>query len=126
MAVLAEDVLIIHVHKEQILVSENIAGKGNLKVTARYVPKISSNLMSIHYSYILAVSWYVHMDKGLRVGSSWQSICPSGLPLKIIIDMRKSPAAVMLSATITLFVALEVFHTWMVFVPCFSRVLELW
>jgi hypothetical protein len=53
-------------------------------------------------------------------------MCPFGLPLKMIIGVKKSPAAVTVSAAVARFVPSVVFLTLTVFTPRFASVFELW
>jgi hypothetical protein len=96
------------------------------RFTMRYAPSTSSTQTSMQCSSIHTESWHALMDIGLSIGNSRIVIHQLGLPLKIIIGVRKSLAAVMARATLTLFVWLDVLWTWMVFIPLFSRVLDEW
>jgi hypothetical protein len=51
------------------------------------------------------------MEVGLKFLSSYFAIFPVGLPLKIIIGVKKIPAAVTVSAPVALFVPLDILHT---------------
>jgi hypothetical protein len=51
------------------------------------------------------------MEEGLNLGSSFYSIIPPGLPLKMIIGIKKLPAAVMVNAPVALFVPFDILRT---------------
>jgi hypothetical protein len=62
----------------------------------------------------------------LKVFNSFCASLPLGIPLKFVIGFSHSPAAEIVRAAVILFVSLYVFLMWIVFVPCFARVLDLW